>query len=215
MSFLVEYFHSFVDWVVPIVNQLGYIGIFLAMALESSFVPFPSEVILVPAGILAKKGQMNFAMAAGAGTLGSLFGALINYFLSLTLGRTLLLKYGKYFFLTEDKFQKVELAFNNHSKVATFFGRLIFGIRQWISIPAGLSRMPLGSFCTLTTLGAGVWSVVLVWLGYSLGGGDEAHALAQSKVLGKQIGLWVLAAIVIFIVSYTFWNRLNSKKTNS
>ena len=199
MSELAELFHWGVDYVVGIVGQLGYLGIFLLMTLESSFVPFPSEVVLVPAGYLASTGQMNPFIAFLAGTLGSLVGASINYYLSMTLGRSFILKYGKYFLLPEEKFLKLENAFLKHGKFATFVGRLIFGIRQWISIPAGLSKMSFSSFAFLTTTGAGIWVAILIALGYVLGEGEETNQTA------KLMGYWLLGAIAIISAAYFMW----------
>ncbi|MEZ4754214.1 MAG: DedA family protein [Bdellovibrionota bacterium] len=199
MQQLSEIFHFAVDYVIEIVGQLGYLGIFLLMSLESSFIPFPSEVVLVPAGYLASIGEMNAFYAFIAGTLGSLFGASINYYLSMTLGRSFILKYGKYFLLPEEKFTKLENAFLKHGKFATFVGRLIFGIRQWISIPAGLSRMSFRSFAFLTTTGAGIWVAILIALGYVLGKGENTTQMA------KLVGYWMLVVIVIMSAAYFFW----------
>ncbi len=196
---MVEIFHSAVDYLLHLVDLLGYIGIFLLMALESSFIPFPSEVVLIPAGVLVKQGKMNFVLALAAGTLGSLAGAYINYFLSLRFGRAFILKYGSKFGFSETKFSKVESAFLRHGNYATFVGRLIFGIRQWVSIPAGLSRMNLFSFTILTSLGAGIWSAILITLGLVLGGGEGTEHLA------KQIGYWMFGVIIIMSLAYYFW----------
>lgn len=182
-----------------LVDGLGYLGIFLLMTLESSFVPFPSEVVLIPAGYLVKQGKMTALMAILAGVGGSLVGAYINYYLSMTLGRKFIVNYGRYFLLPEEKFVKVEQAFLRHGNFATFVGRLIFGIRQWISIPAGISRMPIVPFTLLTVGGAGLWVIVLVSLGYSLGDTTDAKATA------KMLGYWVAGVVVIMTVAYSFW----------
>ena len=202
-----EIFHSIVDLVVSLVSELGYLGIFLLMTLESSFIPFPSEVVLIPAGYLVKQGEMSFLYVMLAGILGSLVGALINYYISSTFGRKFILKFGPYFFFTPEKFEKIEQAFLRHGYFATFVGRLIFGIRQWISIPAGLSKMPLLPFSILTSAGAGIWTLVLVALGYVVGKGEETEQMA------KFIGYWVFGAIVLMIAAYFWW--MPKKKTNS
>lgn len=199
ISGLMHSLHGVIEWIVEIVGALGYIGIFLLMALESSFVPFPSEVVMIPAGYLAHKGEMNIMLAIIAGIAGSLAGAYVNYFLSLTLGRKFILKYGHFILLSEEKFLKVEQLFLKHGAFATFVGRLIFGIRQWISIPAGLSKMPIGSFSFLTALGAGIWVTILASLGYILGDSEDTTLLA------KKIGVWLLGVVVIMTIAYYWW----------
>ncbi|MCH9739990.1 MAG: DedA family protein [Epsilonproteobacteria bacterium] len=139
------------------------------MFLESTFFPFPSEVAMIPAGYLAFKGEMNLVMAIVAGIAGSLGGALFNYYLAKKYGRKGVLAFGKYFFFTEEKLQKMEAFFVKHGSFSTFVSRLIPGVRQLISLPAGLSKMPLKPFTLYTTLGAGIWVVILAVLGYYIG----------------------------------------------
>ncbi|RMG45236.1 MAG: DedA family protein [Candidatus Dadabacteria bacterium] len=193
-----ELLHQFVATVVSLVGDMGYLGIFILMTVESSFIPFPSEIVLVPAGYLAQQGEMSIVMIFLAGVGGSLLGATINYYLSVWLGRKFILTYGRYFFLPEEKFIKLEKAFLKHGNFATFVGRLIFGIRQWISIPAGLARMPFAPFAVLTSLGASVWVIILVALGYVLG---EAQGEAEARI----VGYWLLGAVVIMTLAYAYW----------
>lgn len=134
-----------INFIVETVGQLGYLGIFIMMFLESSFFPFPSEVVMIPAGYLAYKGEMNMYLVILFGILGSLAGAIFNYYFALKLGRRFLMRYGKYIFISEDTILKMEEFFNKHGHISTFFGRLIPVVRQYISLPAGLSRMNL--FC--------------------------------------------------------------------
>lgn len=188
-----------VMWVVQLVGDLGYLGILILMTIESSFIPFPSEVVLIPAGYHVQQGQMSFLGVVLAGVIGSLLGAFINYYLAKTLGRKFILTYGRYFFLDANKFEKIEQAFLRHGYFATFVGRLIFGIRQWVSLPAGLARMPLMPFFLLTSTGAGIWVVILVSLGYVLGQGQESEAMA------KMLGYWLLAVVVIMTLAYVYW----------
>ena len=196
---MIDLLHQFVDFVVGIVGDLGYFGIFILMVIESSAVPMPSEVVMIPAGYHVHAGNMNGILVVLAGTLGSLVGALINYYASLHFGRAFILKYGKYFFLAPENFRKLEEAFLRHGSFATFVGRLIFGVRQYISIPAGLARMPVPLFSLLTTLGAGIWVITLVVLGYILGEGQE------SKEFAKLLGYWFLGVVVILTLAYFYW----------
>ena len=162
-----------VDFIVKLVGDMGYVGIFFMMFLESSFFPFPSEVAMIPAGYLASKGEMSLVLAWLAGAGGSLAGALFNYALGHKLGRPFLQKYGKYLFLSEESLQKVEEFFEKYGHPSTFWGRLVPGIRQYISLPAGIGRMKLASFSLYTFLGAGIWCAVLLALGYYIGENEE------------------------------------------
>jgi len=197
-------FASFVSWVVATVDSWGYGGIFLAMFLESSFFPFPSEVVMVPAGYLAFQGKMHLVPAIAVGIAGSLAGALFNYWLAVRYGRPFLLRYGRYFFLKPDSLKKLEDFFARHGEISTFNGRLIPGIRQYISMPAGLARMHLGRFSLYTMLGAGIWVTILALLGYYLG----ANASLVSDSLRQ---VTVLVLLVIAGLTLFYWLRQRNK----
>lgn len=189
--------HEYAQMLVDLIFDWGYIGIFLLMAIESSFIPFPSEIVLIPAGYLASTGEMNIVFIMLTGLAGSLVGAFVNYFLALTLGRKFLLKYGKYFFIKEEALRKMESYFFKHGHISTFTGRLIPGIRQLISIPAGLARMNKLEFASYTALGAGIWALVLVLLGYFIGENQELiHEYLQ------EITMAVIFILFIIIVLY-------------
>src|ERR1043166_456527 len=166
--------HSFVQWLLDTIGAMGYPGILLLMAMESSVIPVPSELVMPPAGYLAFQGKMNMAVAILCGTVGSLIGAYANYFVSHYLGRPLILKYGKYVLIPPDKFVRVERFFLKHGEISTFIGRLLPVIRHLISIPAGMSRMALARFVTFTALGAGLWCAILTYLGWLIGRPGEA-----------------------------------------
>ena len=165
--------HELAQQLVDLIFAWGYLGIFIMMAIESSFIPFPSEIVLVPAGYLAAKGEMSIWAIMAAALAGSIVGAYINYFLAFTLGRKFLLKFGKYFFIKEEVLLKMEAYFQKHGHISTFTGRLIPGVRQLISIPAGLAKMNLAEFTIFTFLGAGIWALILVLLGYFIGENQE------------------------------------------
>ena len=198
--------HEIVDFVVNIAREFGYLGIFVMMFLESTFFPFPSEVAMIPAGYLAVKGEMNLTLAILVGTAGSLLGALFNYFLARKYGRKGVLKFGKYFFFTEEKLQRMEAFFVKHGSFSTFVARLIPGVRQLVSLPAGLSRMPLDKFALHTTLGAGLWVSVLALLGYFIGGNE-----ALLKEYLHQIILGTLLLIVLASAIYVYVNKRAKK----
>ena len=194
--------HEIVNVIVELVSQFGYLGIFIMMFLESTFFPFPSEVAMIPAGYLASKGDMNLVGAIVVGTSGSLLGALFNYYLARRYGRAGVLKFGKYFFFKEEKLVKMETFFVKHGSFSTFVSRLIPGVRQLVSLPAGLSKMPLGKFALYTTLGAGVWVVVLALLGYFIGSNEALINAYLHQIVMVTLGLIVIASIV-----YIFMNK--------
>jgi membrane protein DedA with SNARE-associated domain len=190
------------QWLVDMIFQMGYPGIFMLMAVESSFIPFPSEIVLVPAGYLASKGEMSFSLIFIAALAGSMVGAFINYFGALYIGRAFLERYGRYFFIKSETLKKMDDFFDNHGHISTFTGRLIPGVRQLISIPAGLSQMDLKLFSLYTALGAGIWSLILIILGYLLG---ENEALIKEYL--HQITLAAVGSAVLIMVVYYYFHR--------
>lgn len=168
-----QYLYQFVAVIVAVVGKLGYAGIIFMMFLESSFFPFPSEVVIPPAGYLASRGEMHFGLVIAAGITGSILGALFNYWLAVVLGRPAILRYGRFVGLTPPRFARVERYFTDHGHISTFIGRLLPGIRQYISFPAGLTRMKLLPFVVFTGLGAGIWVVILAVIGYYVGNNEE------------------------------------------
>ena len=190
--------HEIANTIVTYIGDMGYWGIFLLMFLESTFFPFPSEIIMIPAGYLAFKGEMNIYLIIVAGILGSVGGALLNYYLAMSFGRTFILNYGKYFFIKEETLDKLETFFAKHGEISTFTGRLIPGIRQLISLPAGLARMNILKFSFFTALGAGIWVVVLVALGYLVGSNEEL--ISQYLKSATLIALVSVAFIAVFYI---------------
>ncbi len=199
-----ELLSQFIQILLSIIDGLGYIGIFLGMTIESSFVPFPSELILIPAGALVAQHKMNFLLVFLAGVLGSILGALINYFLALLLGRTtidfLVDKYGKFLLISQKKLRRADIYFEKHGELTTFIGRLIPVIRQLISLPAGFSKMSLKKFCAFTALGAGLWSAILIYIGYFFG--NNTDLISSNMNLITFILLIIsLIILVIYILS--------------
>ncbi len=184
-----------VDFILESVSGMGYWGIFLLMALESSFFPFPSEVVMVPAGYLVYKGEMNMFLVLISGIGGSLFGALVNYYIAARWGRTFMHRWGRYMFINPQKLAKMERFFSDHGHISTFSGRLIPGVRQYISFPAGLAKMDLAQFSIYTSFGAGIWVAILALLGYYIGGQE---ALIKQYLHVIIITLLVLLALLAY-----------------
>ncbi len=183
---------------VDTIFEWGYAGIFIMMAIESSFIPFPSEIVLIPAGYLASKGDMSIGMIMSAALGGSMVGAFVNYYLALTLGRKLLKKYGKYFFIKENALAKMDIYFSKHGHISTFTGRLIPGIRQLISIPAGLARMNLVEFSIYTALGAGLWALILTLLGYFIGENQELIDIYLKQIIIGIVGVLSVSGFIYY-----------------
>lgn len=194
-------------------DNMNYYTITFLMAVESSFVPLPSEIVIPPAAYVASKedSHLNIYLVVLFGTLGALIGAYFNYALAYFLGRPILhsfadSKLGRWFLLSSEKIQKAEDYFQTHGKTSTFIGRQIPVIRQLISLPAGLARMNLVSFTILTTLGAGIWNIILAFLGY--------FAQGQSDLIYKyshEIGYAILVVAVLALGIY-FYSVFKKKK---
>ena len=184
--------------------HLGYPGIFLLMAIESSFIPFPSEIVLIPAGYLAYKGEMSIFFILLSATLGSLAGAFVNYYLALHLGRRFIIRFGKYFFISKSTLSKLDAFFQKHGHISTFTGRLIPGIRQLISIPAGIAKMSKIEFSLYTALGAAIWSLILILLGYFIG--------QEQELLKHYLREITLAALFFVTLILVWYYRRNKKK---
>ncbi|MBQ4292696.1 MAG: DedA family protein [Muribaculaceae bacterium] len=209
---------SFFQW---FMDNASYWFVFVFMAVESSFVPFPSEVVVPPAAYLAvhDDSSMNIYMVVVVATAGAIVGALVNYYLSMWLGRPIIYKFaesrlGRVFLLNKEKVEKAEDYFNRHGAVSTFVGRLIPAIRQLISIPAGLARMNIVKFVSFTGLGAGVWNVVLAALGFLL-----STMVTKDELFGKveeynSYLTYAGLAILLVCVAFIAWNFFKPKKSS-
>jgi len=196
--------HELINWLLLTIGALGYPGIFLLMAMESSVIPVPSELVMPPAGYLAQQGQMNIWLAILCGTAGSLVGAYANYYAAHYLGRPLVLKYGKYVWITEEKFAKVEQYFKDHGEISTFIGRLLPVVRHLISLPAGLAGMNHVKFTLYTLLGAGIWVTILTWIGYVIGANQELIMQYSHQAL--------IGVVIVSIVIIVFYIRAHKKR---
>ncbi len=202
----------FIHWLIATIGALGYPGLVALMAIESSVLPLPSELIMPPAGYLAAKGSMSAPLVVLAGTLGSVLGALVNYFVAVRVGEPMLRRYGRYVLITPPALDRTAAFFRRHGEVSTLVGRLLPVIRHLISIPAGLCRMSLGRFAAFTAIGAGIWCTVLTMIGWVIG--RHEGELREAAVHGYTVRAltWILPAVAVLLIAYVIWYRRRAKR---
>ena len=212
-----ELIHHLMQQLLDVIGHWGYAGIFVLMTLESTFVPVPSELVMPPAGFLAAAGQMNVFVAVLMGTLGSMAGASFNYGLAFFLGRPFFVKYGKFVLCPPHKFEKMEKFFITHGDFGTFTGRLMLGIRHFISFPAGLAKMNFAKFLGYTAAGSAIWCSILTAIGFYIGkasAGKTADELSEMyKHYGKLAAYGAVVVCIVLIVGYVW--RQKQKKARS
>ncbi len=210
------HFHELLKIWFHFVETWGYLGVFLLMALESSVVPIPSEIIMPPAAYWASQGRMNYWLVILAGTAGSWFGSIVSYGVSRLIGEPAVRRFGKYFFISSDKITAMEGWVSEYGVGGIFFARLLPVVRHLISIPAGILKMGVGRFSAATTAGAFLWCWALAWFGTKVIG-DEPRLLDSPEQLASALKAkmhLVLIAIVLFAAAYAamVWLRKRAKK---
>lgn len=209
----------FFDW---FVNNASYLFVFVFMVIESSFIPFPSEVVVPPAAYLAmQKGDMNIFLVVLAATAGALVGALVNYVLSLLIGRPIVYafansRFGHACLINQEKVEKAEKYFDNHGAASTFFGRLIPAVRQLISIPAGIAKMNIWGFMLFTSLGALIWNCILAGLGWWLSRHvslDELYVSVEKYNSYLTLGGIIILVLCVLYILYNAFKKNNATKT--
>ena len=204
---------QFIQWCL---EHLNYWTITLLMTIESSFIPFPSEVVVPPAAYKAAAGDLNIWFVIFFSTLGAVFGALINYYLALWLGKPIVYKFansrfGHMCLISQEKVETAEKFFNKYGVIATFIGRLVTVVRQLISIPAGLAKMNIGKFVAYTALGAGIWNAVLAALGWFLEGiVPEDQLISTVSEYSHEIG-YVIIGCVVLALGYIIYKGVKKK----
>jgi len=215
------------EWLIPFLEEMAQLGltwgpllVLLFMTVESSFIPFPSEIVMIPAGFMAAREEFfpgtpawsALLLAILCGIAGSLLGAWINYVLSLRLGRPFLHRWGRWFFLPPEKLDRAEGLFRKYGEATTFVCRLIPVVRQLISIPAGVSRMHFGRFTLFTGAGAGIWVVILALFGWGFGLSTEGMGYGELVHRGEKLVKanlpWVLGGAVLLIALYWWVHRI-------
>lgn len=197
------------EWIRSIILNLGYVGICFLIALENIFPPIPSEFLLPFVGFLVGQGQFNFLFVLISATIGSVLGALVFYYLGGWIGekrfRSFIKKYGKYLLLGDKDIDKAKSWFDKHGNWAVLTGRFLPGIRSYISLPAGINKMPLVQFVILTTIGSVLWNAVLISLGWVLG--------SQWQKLNQYLN-WLEYGVTAFVVAgilYLIWKKYRAK----
>lgn len=217
---MLETLAAHLDSVAAMAPTWGIVFVLVFMAVESSFIPFPSEVVMIPAGFLAARGEMLSGIsptgalwvAIAAGIAGSLLGAYVNYFLAMWVGKPFLERYGRYFFVKPEPLARACEVFNRYGAATTFICRLVPVIRQLISIPAGISRMPLAQFTFFTGLGAGIWTAILAFIGFAIGrsAGNISYLelCLRGKAMAAQNAPFVIASAAVLVVLYMIASKL-------
>ncbi len=216
---MTEWLIPHLEWAAESAKNWGPLLVLFFMTIESSFIPFPSEAVMIPAGFLAARGEFfpagtmwpAAAVAVACGVIGSLLGAYINYFLALRLGRPFLHRWGKYVLLPPHKLERAEQVFLEYGDITTFVCRLIPVIRQLISLPAGVARMPFRRFSILTGAGAGFWVLLLTAVGFTLGHGTRklsyAELVSQGTAMVRANLPWILLGCAVLVIGYVWVHR--------
>ncbi len=200
---------SLTNLIIHIISSLGYAGVVLLMAIESACVPLPSEIIAPFAGFLAQSGRFSLFWVAIAGGLGSSVGSVLMYWIGMKGGRPLVEKYGKYILISHHDIQKADVFFAKYGSIATLIGRILPVVRTFISLPAGIERVPFKKFLLYSFLGSFVWTYFLAYIGYKLGENWESlHSRFQ------KFDIFIVVIIVILAALYIYRHLRHLKKTN-
>ena len=198
---------QFIDWLLRGLLDLGYLGIVALMAVESSVLPLPSELVMPPAGYWVAKGEMNAVAVVACGVLGSILGALANYGLAHWLGRGFLRRFGRYLFVSPKALDRTERYFAAHGEISTMMARMLPVIRHLISLPAGIARMSLPKFIVYTGLGAFIWCSILTWIGYFLGQNEGVLRNEEVRRYVSRALLVLIPALALVVAVYVLRHR--------
>lgn len=197
-----EWIISAAHWLTEFVKSLGYLGVFIMTFVESTFIPIPAEITMVPAGYLVQQGHMHGWWVMVSAVAGALGGSLLNYWIALRYGRKMFEQHSRLFLMKPEKLQKIEAFFEEHGAISTFTGRLLPGVRHYISFPAGLAKMKLHLFCLYTSVGGALWMGILFALGYFIG---ENELIVKKYLFYIVCGLVVGSAVLVW--GYLAYNR--------
>lgn len=190
------------QWLVNLIDIVGYPGIFAAMFMGNVLVPIPVEVVMIPAGYLLEQGQMALLPVLFFAIAGDVGGSLLSYYIALYFGRKVLLNYGKYFFLNDKRMEMLDHFFAHHGEISVLTGRLTPGLRHFMAFPAGLSHMNVKKFALYTCAGGGIWMGVLICVGYFIGGNKNLVRHYLPYITGVAMGV-----VIVGIIVYTLRHR--------
>lgn len=208
-----KWIHIWFTWV----QSGGYPMVILLMAMESSIIPVPSEIVMPPAAFMAAEGKLNLWLVILAGTFGSWLGSSLMYAVSRYVGRPVIMKWGKYFFIGPDKLERAERFLARYESGGIFFARLLPVVRHLISIPAGIVRMPFGKFSLMTVVGSALWCTILSWYGKGIAERNP-ELMKDPDALTKAIkheSLWLIAGVAVLCVLYFVMLRLTAKRPDT
>lgn len=194
------------EWLVNLIDIIGYPGVFIAMFLGNALVPIPVEVVMIPAGYLVQQGQLHLSLLLLFGIAGDVGGSLFGYYLAAHFGRKVILAFGKYIFLNDTKMAMLEKFFADHGEISVLTGRLTPGLRHFMAFPAGLSHMHLKKFTVYTGVGGGIWMAVLIWIGYVIGGNKALVKHYLPYITGAAV-----CVVVVMIVFYIMHHQRRKK----
>lgn len=197
----------FLTWLVDTIGVLGYPGIAVLMAIESSVIPLPSEMVMPPAGYLVAMGRMNAALAMGACIVGGLAGSYANYWIASRVGRWFFVRYGRWVLVSERSLERSERFFQKHGPIAVFISRLFPVLRHLVSIPAGIARMPVGRFFLYTGAGAGLWGAILMAIGWVIGKEGRTLSREQITTYSHRAVMILIPAVAVLIAAYVIRHR--------
>ncbi len=202
---------QFLTWLVETISRLGYPGIVVLMAIESSVIPLPSEAVMPPAGYLVAMGRMDAALALGSCIFGGLLGSYANYWIASRVGRWFFVRYGRWVLVSEQSLDRADRFFNRHGPIAVFISRLFPVLRHLVSIPAGIARMPLGKFFAYTGAGAGIWGAVLMGIGWVIGKKGAGLPREEVYAYSHRAVLILIPAVAILIAVYVWRHRRRTR----
>lgn len=202
---------QFLAWLVETISRLGYTGIVVLMAIESSVIPLPSEAVMPPAGYLVAMGRMNGWLAMGSCILGGLLGSYANYWVASRVGRWFFVRYGRWVLVSEKSLDRSERFFQRHGPIAVFIARLFPVLRHLVSIPAGIARMPVGLFFLYTGAGAGLWGAILMGIGWVIGKEGRKLSPEQVTTYSHRAVLILIPAVAVLIAAYVWRHRRRAR----
>ncbi|MFL6317742.1 MAG: DedA family protein [Nitrososphaeraceae archaeon] len=206
MAIVIEFLKPLVEFIMSFIAQLGYTGIFFLMILESALIPIPSEIIMPFSGFLSSTGRLDPLLVTLSGSLGNLVGSVLTYYLGIKAGRKFILKYGRYIFFKKEHLESTENLFERYGDRISFAGRLLPGIRTYVSLPAGIGKTNFTKFVAYTFAGSLIWNSMLTYVGMSLGSNWK-----NIDKYSTYLDVAALLAVAVFVIWFVYKTKRKSK----